>query len=92
MSQRYDRLGLILPVFILLVYAAAFIYGEFRPGTRWTLDSYEYAAAATNLVESGTFYAGDLDGARDPALPGAGLELLYDFFRADPCLGKITRS
>ncbi|MFZ0426519.1 MAG: hypothetical protein WAO20_00240 [Acidobacteriota bacterium] len=68
MSQRYDRLGLILPAFILLVYAAAFIYGEFRPGTRWTLDSYEYAAAANNLVESGTFYAGDLDGARDPAL------------------------
>ncbi len=68
MNHEHQRLRLILLSAVLLVYGAAFIYGQFHPSTRWTLDSYEYASAATNLYESGTFYSGSLAGRRDPAL------------------------
>lgn len=68
MNQDHKRLALALVSAVLLVYAAAFIHGQFKPGTRWTLDSYEYASAATNLYESGTFYSGKLAGRRDSAL------------------------
>lgn len=63
--QRFPR---VLLGVVVLVYTAAFFHGEFHPQTRWTVDSFEYASAASNLYESGTFYSGNLNGQTDPAL------------------------
>ena len=61
MDRKPEKLIAAIIFLALLGYLGVFLHGLFTPQIRLLPDSYEYLQAAGNLLDHGTFYAGNLD-------------------------------